>query len=118
MRTNTPLYCREYPVAPERGGKPVDYANLVTFLTKLKAALNSAGDSYGLTITLPSSYWYLKNFDIVKIEKIVDWFNVMTYDLHGTWDATDQYIGAEVYAHTNLTEIDQTMNLFWRNNVS
>lgn len=27
----------------------------------------------------------MQNFDIVKLEKIVDWFNVMTYDLHGTW---------------------------------
>lgn len=27
----------------------------------------------------------MQNFDIVKLEKVVDWFNVMTYDLHGTW---------------------------------
>lgn len=80
----------------------------------------------------------MQNFDIVKLEKIVDWFNVMTYDLHGTWwvgsssqrfgpffrkahvhfrDSTDKFIGPIVNAHTNLTEIDQTMDLFWRNNV-
>ena len=28
---------------------------------------------------------YMQNFDIVALEKVVDWFNVMTYDLHGTW---------------------------------
>ena len=27
----------------------------------------------------------MQNFDIVNLEKVVDWFNVMTYDLHGTW---------------------------------
>ena len=41
----------------------------------------------------------------------------MTYDLHGTWDSTDKYIGSFMYAHTNLTEIDQTMSLLWRNNI-
>ena len=41
----------------------------------------------------------------------------MTYDLHGTWDSTDTYIGSFMYAHTNLTEIDQTMSLLWRNNI-
>jgi chitinase len=65
----------------------------------------------------------MQNFDIIKISKIVDWFNVMTYDLHGTWyekhdknlglpkltnirDSTDRFIGPVVNAHTNLTEID------------
>jgi chitinase len=60
----------------------------------------------------------MQHFDIVAIEKVVDWFNVMTYDLHGTWDSTDKFIGPIVNAHTNLTEIDLTMDLFWRNKVS
>ncbi|ROV91006.1 hypothetical protein VSDG_07707 [Cytospora chrysosperma] len=107
----------EYPVAPERSGKDADYENYVSFLKNLRGALGSNGHNYGLSITLPSSYWYLQNFDIVKIEPLVDWFNVMTYDLHGTWDSTDPYIGAIVQAHTNLTEIDQTMDLMWRNSI-
>jgi len=41
----------------------------------------------------------------------------MTYDLHGTWDKTDKYVGAALDAHTNLTEIDQTLNLLWRNEI-
>ncbi|CAD0115050.1 unnamed protein product [Aureobasidium uvarum] len=46
----------------------------------------------------------------------VSWMNVMAYDLHGVWDGTNP-IGSHVYAHTNLTEIDQAMDLFWRNDV-
>ncbi|KAF7505728.1 hypothetical protein GJ744_000494 [Endocarpon pusillum] len=83
----------ECPVAPERGGIPADYRNYVSFLKNLKAALGSSGHNYGLTLTLPSSYWYMQHFDIIAMEKIVDWFNVMTYDLHGTWDSTDRFIG-------------------------
>ncbi|KAL9608377.1 MAG: hypothetical protein Q9167_006791 [Letrouitia subvulpina] len=107
----------EYPVAPERSGKPEDYQNYVSFLSNLRAALGSSGHQYGLSITIPSSYWYLRNFDIVSIAQQIDWFNLMTYDLHGTWDSTDKYIGAVVNAHTNLTEIDQTLDLLWRNNI-
>lgn len=106
-----------YPVAPERSGNDADFDNYVSFLRNLRDALGGSGHSYGLSITIPSSYWYMKNFDIVAIEKIIDWFNVMTYDLHGTWDTTDRYIGSIVGAHTNLTEIDQTMDLLWRNNI-
>ena len=59
----------------------------------------------------------MQHFDIVSIAKIIDWFNVMTYDLHGTWDSTDAFIGSYAYAHTNLTEIDTTLSLLWRNNI-
>lgn len=41
----------------------------------------------------------------------------MTYDLYGTWDETDPYIGAYVYADTNLTTIITAMDLLWRNNI-
>ncbi|KAH8894667.1 glycoside hydrolase [Thozetella sp. PMI_491] len=107
----------EYPVAPERSGRPEDYANYPNWLTNLRGAFAAAGHNYGLSITLPSSFWYLQNFDIVKLEKVVDWFNMMEYDLHGTWDSTDVWIGAFVNAHTNLTEIDQSLKLMWRNNI-
>lgn len=107
----------EYPVAEERSGIPADYTNYVTFLKNLKSAFAASGHPYGLSITVPSSYWYLQHFDIVEISKVIDFFNVMTYDLHGTWDSTIASLGPKVMAHTNLTEIDQTMDLFWRNNV-
>lgn len=60
---------------------------------------------------------YMQHFDIIQIANQIDFFNVMTYDLHGTWDSTDKFIGPVINAHTNLTEIDQTMDLMWRNNV-
>jgi chitinase len=37
----------------------------------------------------------------------------MTYDLHGTWDSTNP-IGNIVQGHTNLTEIEQALELFWQ----
>jgi chitinase len=60
----------------------------------------------------------MQHFDIVSIEKTIDWFNLMSYDLHGTWDSTDKFIGPYIAAHTNLTEIDIALSLLWRNNIN
>jgi GH18 family chitinase len=59
----------------------------------------------------------MRGFDIVKIDPIIDFFNIMTYDIHGTWDSSDNSIGAIAQAHTNLTEIDLAMQLLWRNHI-
>ena len=42
---------------------------------------------------------------------------MMTYDLHGVWDGPADQIGAIALAHTNLTEIKQSFDLLWRNNI-
>ena len=34
------------------------------------------------------------------------WFNIMSYDLHGTWDQGNAWTGAYLNAHSNLAEID------------
>ncbi|RDW84001.1 glycoside hydrolase family 18 protein [Aspergillus mulundensis] len=103
----------EYPVAEERSGAPEDFENFVSFLKNLKAVLGNRG----LTITLPASFWYLQHFDIKNMEPILDWFNIMSYDLHGTWDGTNPYLGPYINSHTNLTEIDLALELLWRNDI-
>ncbi|GIJ85577.1 hypothetical protein Asppvi_004436 [Aspergillus pseudoviridinutans] len=105
----------EYPAAGDRNGRDADYANYPRFLAQLKKAL--AAYKFGLSITLPTSYWYLQHFDLVSINPSVDWFNFMTYDLHGTWDIGNQWTGAYLDAHTNLTEITTALDLLWRNNI-
>lgn len=46
----------EYPQADDRGGQPADTENYATLARELKAALGSKG----LSMTLPTSYWYLQ----------------------------------------------------------
>ncbi|KAF8214839.1 hypothetical protein K438DRAFT_1955885 [Mycena galopus ATCC 62051] len=96
----------EYPVAEDRGGSPDDLANYPTFLKAIKTVFSPFG--YGLSFTAPSSYWYLQFVG----NGAADWVNVMTYDLHGVWDSPADYIGSIVLAHTNLTEIMATFQLF------
>ncbi|KAK2746818.1 hypothetical protein FQN57_002860 [Myotisia sp. PD_48] len=108
----------EYPVADDRGGIPEDFDNLVTMLRRLRQRLNASGKKYGLTITLPASYWYLRGFNIVDMEPHLDWFNIMTYDIHGVWDRDVASIGPYAFAHTNVTEIQMGLELLWRNNIN
>ena len=75
------------------------------------------GTKYGITITLPTSYWYLQHFDLSGVQGSVDWFNLMAYDLHGFWDAKSKFVGPYIAPHTNITEIDAALDLLWRTNV-
>ncbi|KAL9594308.1 MAG: hypothetical protein Q9219_007102 [cf. Caloplaca sp. 3 TL-2023] len=105
----------EYPGAPDRGGHEDDGKNFVTFLKELKDAIARQPTKYEVSFTVPTSYWYLRWFDLKAVDH-VDFVNVMSYDLHGIWDSTNP-IGSHVLAHTNLTEIKLALDLFWRNDV-
>ncbi len=52
----------------------------------------------GLSFTAPTSYWYMRHFDMENLPQYVDWINLMTYDLHGSWDSPEDQIGSFVYA--------------------
>nr|GFD54314.1 hypothetical protein [Tanacetum cinerariifolium] len=73
----------EYPGAPDIPGIPAaskdDGANYLAFLVVLR---NLLGRSKTVSIAAPSSYWYLKQFPIKDISKVVDYIVYMTYDLH------------------------------------
>ncbi|KUI67400.1 Killer toxin subunits alpha/beta [Cytospora mali] len=101
----------EYPGADDRGGVEADKANYVSLVKEMKEAF---GGRYGISMTLPTSYWYLQHFDLAGIQPYVDWFNLMSYDLHGVWDAASKFVGPYIAPHTNITEIDMGMDLLWR----
>ncbi|KAF6809274.1 glycosyl hydrolases family 18 protein [Colletotrichum plurivorum] len=105
----------EYPGADDRGGISTDGANFVKFLKELDNANKKQPVKYIVTFTAPTSYWYLRHFDLKAVD-YVDFLNVMSYDLHGVWDGNST-IGKHIYGHTNLTEMNQAFDLLWRNNV-
>ncbi|KAF7672440.1 glycoside hydrolase family 18 protein [Alternaria burnsii] len=108
----------EYPVAEDRGGILADFDNYVNLLRRLRQRLNTSGREYGISLTLPASYWYLRGFNLQEMEPYLDWFNMMTYDIHGVWDASIDSLGPIAQAHTNLTEIKMGLELLWRNNIN
>lgn len=101
----------EYPGVLSRGGSAADAANFVALLSDMRTAF---GSTFGISVALPITASYLQYYDIAGMEPYVDWFNVMSYGLHGPWDATNGQ-GAYVKPTTNLTEIDQKLAMgFWR----
>ncbi|KAE9377607.1 glycoside hydrolase family 18 protein [Stipitochalara longipes BDJ] len=101
----------EYPGADDRGGVPADTANYVALVKEMSAAF---GSKYQLTVTIPTSFWYLQHFDVANMQDSIGWFNLMAYDLHGVWDAESKFVGPYIAPHTNLTEIDLALDLLWR----
>lgn len=92
-----------------------DGSNFTIFLKELQEAIKKDTAKYSVSFTIPTSYWYLKWFDLKAVEH-VDYINVMSYDLHGVWDSTNP-IGSHVLAHTNMTGIKSALDLLWRNDV-
>ncbi|KAL4749490.1 glycoside hydrolase superfamily [Aspergillus terricola var. indicus] len=100
--------------AEERSGASENFENYVSFLKNLRAVLGNRG----LIITLPTSFWYLQYSDIKNMGHILDWFNFMSYNLHGAWDGTNPNLGPHINSHTNLTEIDFALELLERNDIN
>ncbi|KAJ5326544.1 hypothetical protein MYU51_014673 [Penicillium brevicompactum] len=110
----------EYPGAPDRQPKDWDSTddgkNYVKLLQDIRKAFDDQDLEYELSFTAPTSYWYLRWFDIHEMVKAATYMNLMSYDLHGVWDSSNP-IGSHVLGHTNMTEINQALDLLWRNDV-
>ena len=95
----------EYPVDADRYGRPAGYANFLSLMKAIAETMRSgiAGRR--------------RHFDLVNLEPYVDWYNVMTYDMHGSCDIGHKWTGTYANSHTNMTELQDALNLLWRNNV-
>jgi chitinase len=63
---------------------------------------DAMGDRYILTFTAPTSYWYLRHFDIKKSAEIADWINLMSYDLHGYVSLHDYLVSPNAKPNQNM----------------
>lgn len=60
-------------MADDRGGVPEDFDNLVLLMAEIREAFDSYDPGWQVTMTLPTSYWYLRGFNIKNLEKYVEW---------------------------------------------
>ncbi|XP_049546398.1 probable chitinase 2 [Anopheles darlingi] len=77
----------EYPAKWQAEGKssPADKANLVLLLQDLRAAFTPYG--YLLTIAVGATQSLADiAYDVPAISKVVDYINLMEYDMHGSWE--------------------------------
>lgn len=70
---------------------PADKVNYILFLQELRAALDEQGEELGrvyeLSVAIPASAAQLNtSIDIPALFEVVDFANIMTYDMAGTWN--------------------------------
>ncbi|MGW5878565.1 chitinase C-terminal domain-containing protein [Nocardiopsis terrae] len=91
----------EYATSMQGAGSPDDYwisdarrdllwegyEELMRVLReKLDEASAQDGTYYQLTVAAPSSGWLLRGQEVHQIVQYLDFVNMMSYDLHGTWN--------------------------------
>jgi len=92
----------EYPVSGGLvAGKPEDKPNYTLFLSELRKSLDASGGGL-LTIAGPCAPKVIANLELDKISPLVDWINVMAYDLHGQWEKTTNF-NAALYSRPGVT---------------
>jgi len=99
----------EYPV---NGGlasnvrRPEDKHNFTLLLQKIREKLDirglSDGRHYLLTIAGGSGSWYVDNIELGVLHNYLDFGNIMTYDIHGTWDRYTDF-NSPLYNNTDVS---------------
>ncbi len=70
-----------------RGQQMAGYVNLMrTLRSKLDAAGAADGKHYLLTAAVSSSGWILRGAETYQVTQYLDFANLMSYDLHGSWN--------------------------------
>ena len=69
----------EYPQTNEQRN------NLSLFITELDSVLDESDPEFLITMALPTSNWAGQWYDMNSLNQHVDYFNAMTYDIHGSW---------------------------------
>lgn len=63
-------------------------ALLVQFVKELHSALQSWRKDAVITMAVPAAYWSGQYFDVPKLVPYIDYWNIMSYDFHGSWGHT------------------------------
>jgi len=60
-------------------------ALLVQFVKELHGALQTWRKDAVITMAVPAAYWSGQYFDVPKLVPYINYWNVMSYDFHGSW---------------------------------
>lgn len=103
----------EYPVS---GGlstnirRAEDKTNFTLMMQKLREKLDARGvidgKHYILSFAGAEGTWYLNNIEPAKLKLYADYVNVMTYDIHGSWDTYTDF-NAPLYNNSDVSPQDK-----------
>jgi len=79
----------EYPGYEEHKGGPADKENYTLFMKAIRDSIDTYGRKIGfkfyLTAAFGANLGQMENIEWKKLDKFMDYFNMMTYDFNGTW---------------------------------
>lgn len=75
--------------------RPEDKHNLTLLMQEFRRQLDELGRrngrTYLLTAAVPASPSLYQNYELKELAKVLDWFNLMSYDFHGAWDKVTNF---------------------------
>lgn len=90
---------------PRRAKLMAGYVALMkTLREKLDAASAADGKYYMLTAAVSASGWILRGHDSYQVVPYLDYANIMSYDLHGSWN---HFVGPNAALYDDGKDIEQ-----------
>lgn len=96
----------EYPAAPGDVGhiyRPEDTQNYTLLLAEFRRQLDAINPNLLLTVATPAGQATYSKMQLNQIHQYLNWINIMSYDLHGSWEATTNF-----HSHLRLAPGDTT----------
>ncbi len=75
-------------------GRPEDTANFTAVLAEFRRQLDAVRPGLQLSIATGSSPKAYTNIQLAQVSPYLDHINIMTYDMHGSWDPTTNFHSA------------------------
>ena len=63
----------------------IEKNNLTSFVSELRFAFDSIYPDWIISMAVPVSNWSGQYYDFAQLKEHVEFFNAMTYDIHGSW---------------------------------
>ncbi len=84
----------EYPCGSNPAVPCPDTANYTALLQEFRKQLNALpkGSNYLLTADTPAGHYYYEAFDLAHLWHYVDFINLLTFDYHGDWESTTNFL--------------------------
>ncbi|MAI81122.1 MAG: hypothetical protein CL917_19430 [Deltaproteobacteria bacterium] len=108
----------EYPGGgglASNGSSPNDGTHYALFLAEVRTKIDALGEErgrvYEISVASPGGYDKIANFNLPGLTPSVDFYNVMTYDFHGTWENTTGHQAA-FQADANGYDIRTSIDLY------
>lgn len=107
----------EYPGYQTGRDVSIDRPNFTLLMAEIKRQLKEANPEYLVTAALPGGKYGYTRYEIGKLNSILDYFHLMTYDLQETARAT-HHTGLYTGSYTPHGSVEQTVNTFVSNGAS